>query len=432
MKWSCSPLVGVMVIASSTGAQQLTGNATADSAAVARASYRRAVQAIDPAVATREIGRAATAWPTQPAYEWASALMAARTLDTAAALNALEAFASLSLGRDLAVVPDFAFMARLPRFQQVRKRHDANRSPIAASRVVHEVDDSEFWPEGVDFDPATRVYFVAGVRRGTIMRIDAAGRSMTFWSGDSARRSAVLGVRVDSRRRVVWATTSGIRERLGFLPADSGNASLIAIGIEDGQIKAQWHLAPAAGGHVLGDLGVGPEGDVFFTDSKHPVLYRIRPGTDSIHATTHPLFYSLQGVAPTPDGRAVYVADYSHGLLRIDLATNAVERLSDAPHSTSLGCDGLTLRGDSLICVQNGVWPARVSRFRLDESGRAIVRQEVIDRNFAIADEPTIGTMAGDEFVYVATSQWGKRDESGKPLPGAKLRGLVLLGVKIE
>jgi sugar lactone lactonase YvrE len=323
-------------------------------------------------------------------------------------------------------------MTGLTRFQELRKRHDANRSPMVASRVVREDDDREFWPEGVDFDPATGAYFLASVRRGTILRIDAAGRSANFWPGDPDRRSAVLGVRVDPKRRVVWATTSGIRERDGYLPGDSANASLISIGIEDGRVRGQWDIAPAPGGHVLGDLAVGPNGDVFFTDSKHPALYRLRPGTDSIHITTHPLFYSPQGVAPAPNARAVYVADYSHGLLRVDLATHAVERLPDAPQSTSLGCDGLTLHGDSLICVQNGVSPARISRFTLDPRGRAIVRHEVIDRNFAIADEPTIGTMAGDEFVYVATSQWGKRDESGKPRAGATLRGPVLLGVRIK
>lgn len=426
-------IVIVSLAAAAPAGAQLSGIAAVDSATTARAAYRRAAGATDAATAYREVERASRAWPTQPAYLWARATLAARARDTAATLAALDEYASLSLGRDLAAAKDFAFLTDLAAFKDVARRHEANRAPWAVSRVVREAGDSAFWPEGIDFDPATGSFYLGGIRRGTIMRIDSAGRATTFWAGDGdRRRAAVLGVRVDVRRRVLWATTSGIPQRERFSTGDTANASLLQIDLDDGVVKRRWDLVASPGGNVLGDLAVGPDGDVFFTDSRHPVLYRLRPGMDTLEATTHRLFYSLQGLAPAPDGRSLYLADYSHGLLRVDLRSGAITRLADAPRSTSLGCDGITWHRGSLICVQNGVAPARIMRFTLDAGGLAIARAEVIDRNFTIADEPTIGTMAGDEFVYVANSQWEKHDDAGKRTAGAPLRGPVLLGVRIR
>jgi hypothetical protein len=68
-------------------------------------------------------------------------------------------------------------------------------------------------------------------------------------------------------------------------------------------------------------------------------------------------------------------------------------------------------------------------RFELDSSWTRIVRAEVLERNPAIADEPTLGTIVGDEFIYVANGQWGKYSESGERLPRTVLRRPVLIAV---
>jgi hypothetical protein len=168
------------------------------------------------------------------------------------------------------------------------------------------------------------------------------------------------------------------------------------------------------------------------TDSSEPVLYRLRDGADTLDRITHPLFRSLQGMAPTPDGKAIYVADWSHGILRVDLGSREVIRLSDAPGSSSLGCDGIALHNGTIIAVQNGATPRRITRFTLDAAGTGIVRAEVLDRNTAVADEPTLGTVVDGEFVYIANSQWEKHDGSGAPLSGARRMRPVLLVIRLD
>jgi sugar lactone lactonase YvrE len=411
-------------------------SAAADSARVAREAYGRAVDAFrarDLATAQREVDHAAAAWPTQEAYVWSSARVAARAGDTAAVLHALGSYASLGLGRDARADTAIARYLAAPRFAPVVRKLDDNRAPLVRSRIVATLGDSTFWPEGMDYDPRGKRYYVASVRHRTIAELTPGQAPRELWPRSLPDVGAVLGVRVDTARGVLWATMAGLPQMEGFAGADSTIAALVRVRIADGHIERRWDLAPVAGGHVLGDVAIGPRGDVFVTDSNEPVLYRLRPGSDSLERFSDPLFHSLQGLAPTADGRTLYLADYSHGLLRVDLERHIVTRLEDALGSTSLGCDGIAwdARSGAIIAVQNGVEPARVMRFQLDDSGRRIVRAEVLDRNSPIADEPTIGAIVGREFVYVANSQWMKYGEDGKLMPGAVLRAPRLLEVPL-
>jgi len=428
-------LLWIATFTRESAAQSFTGVAAADSASAARAAWQRAVAAFnakDMATARKEVDRAANAWPVQPAYVWARAVTAQMSADTDGVRNALESYAALGLGRDLRTDARFAGYVPLPRFAAIVARHDSNRASLVRSRVIATLSDSTFWPEGMDYDPRTYRYYVASVRHRTIAEVADGRVRRELWPREQPGIGAVLGVRVDARRGVIWATLAGIPQMQGYSPADSTIAALVRVRIGDGAIERRWDLPPAALGHTLGDLAIGPLGDVFVTDSNEPVLYRLRPGAEALERITSPLFHSLQGIAPVPNGNVAYVADYSLGMLRVDLRTNGVTRLEDAPGSTSIGCDGIAWDRDAIIAVQNGVAPARVVRFVVDGSGRRIVRAEVVDRNIAIADEPTIGAVVGRQFVYVANSQWEKYTDAGVRKRERPLAVPVLLAVPLR
>jgi sugar lactone lactonase YvrE len=302
---------------------------------------------------------------------------------------------------------------------------------VARGVVLRELADSTLWPEGVDRDPRTGDFYIASVRHRTIVRVSSDGKEHELWPRDDPRLGAMLGVRVDPRRPIVWATTSGIAQMEGWTPADSAIAALLRIDARTGRILRRWDVPPAPRGHVLGDLAVGPHGDVYLTDSFHPVLYRLRPGADTLERITHPLFRSLQGMAPTDDGRFVYVASYPSGLLRVRLADGNVQRLGAAAALNTRGCDGIVLHRGAIVAVQNGATPARIVRFALNAAGDSIVAAQTIDENPALAPEPTIGTMMGDRFVYVANSQWDEYDDAGNLEPGARLTRPRLIAVPL-
>jgi hypothetical protein len=217
----------------------------------------------------------------------------------------------------------------------------------------------------------------------------------------------------------------------GYQAADSSIAALLRIDPGTGAIQARYP-APASSLHVLGDLALGPEGDVFVSDSRSPVVYRLRPGADTLEAVTNPLFRSLQGIAPSPDGRAVYLADYSHGLLRWEPRTDRVTRLPVPAGVTSLGMDGILLDRRTIVGIQNGLAPPRVVRFTLDDAGARVVAAEILDRHLPLADEPTNVTRLRADLIYVATSQWEKYDDDGKRRPGTSLGPTVLLALPLR
>ncbi len=406
----------------------------ADSAATARRLFREAnlaVRAGDTAAAHAKLIGATLAWPTQPTYLWARAQLAAAMRDTNDVVTALARFAELGMTRPLSSDRMLAGLATHARLAPVAAQLSANAEPIVHSQVRAVLSDSTIWPEGMDYDRRTQQFFVASVRHRTIYVTGAQG-TRSLLRPAPGFIGAILAVRVDPDGRHLWATTAGIPQMQGYTPADSTIAALLRIRIADGAIVDRWDLPPNAAGHTLGDVAIGPTGDVFMSDSQDPVLYRLRSGTRTLESFTNALFRSLQGIAPSPDGRFVYVADYSHGLLRMDVQTSDVIRLGDAPGSTSLGVDGLVWYHGTLIGIQNGSAPARIVRFRFDRSGTRIASQVVIDRNTRVADEPTIGTVVDDTFVYVANSQWEKYDDTGVRVSGTALSPPQLLALPLK
>ena len=110
-------------------------------------------------------------------------------------------------------------------------------------------------------------------------------------------------------------------------------------------------------------------------------------------------------MALSADGKRLYVSDYGRGIFAVELKAGLAIRLSTPHDPTLLGFDGLQRSGSCLIAVQNGVSPHKVLRLRLGGEGLAIQSAEVLDMNTPEMDEPTLGVVSSEGFVYVADSQ---------------------------
>jgi hypothetical protein len=292
------------------------------------------------------------------------------------------------------------------------------------------LSDSTFWPEGIDFDARTGFFYVTSVRHGTVAEVDERGRARDLLARHQTGIGAILAARVDTARNVLWATSSGLPQFERYTAADSAQAALLRIRLADGVIERRYPL-PASTRHALGDVAIGANGDVFVSDSRDPALYWLRRNADSLIRITSPLFRSLQGIAPSPAGDAVIVADYSHGLLRLSLRDGVVTWLGGVDGATPLGLDGIVWYQGGIIAIQNGFAPARVVWFQLDPTGTRLTGSRVIDQNASLADEPTIGTVAGNQFVYVANSQWEKFDDAGIRKANVRLTPPILLALPL-
>jgi hypothetical protein len=410
----------------------------ADSARVARDAYRQAIplyrrQAWDSARA--QLRRAFTAWPMQQAYVRGYASLSARVRDTGETVRALNLLADYGLTLDLAADSDFAAVRDALAVRRAAERLTANGQPLIKSEVAASLPEIEadFFPEGMSHDPRRGVWYLASVRHRKVARIDRTGAAFDLIKEGQDGLWAVLGVRADPARSTLWVTTAAIPNMLGYSAADSGRSAIVAFDLESGRLKTRYPLPASPAGHLLGDLVVAPNGDVYATDSKDPAVWKIRSGSPQVEEYLRdPLFRSLQGPVVDPSGRTLYIADYSHGVLAIDLATRQVRALPVPAGSTVLGIDGLAWHDGSLIGVQNGVAPARVVRLRLDSTGRRFLAVELLDRHLPLATEATIGTVWGDRYFYVANSQWEAYDAAGQLKPGVRLEPPKILQLRLR
>ncbi|HUQ79617.1 MAG TPA: hypothetical protein VM076_00695 [Gemmatimonadaceae bacterium] len=417
-------------------AQQATAP-RADSAAQARAAYRRGVGAYrqrDLPTARQEMRRAAELWPTQQAYLETSASLAAAARDTADVVHWLGALAALGIGGSVQDDTSFAAFVGAGAFDAVSRSLTSATAPAARSTVRLTRPDTMLHAEGVAYDASTDRWFVGSVRQRRVVAVGKDGTPRDFVRPGSDGVAGVFGMAVDSARRTLWLATTALPRMEGFTDADSGRVGVFGYHLDTGRLRRKaWAPRDSSTAHTFGDVTVAPNGDVYASDSQSPWIYRFAVGADTLERfVTHPLFRSLQGMAFTRDGATMYVADYSHGLLVVDMASRAVVPLAVPKNVTALGVDGLYLHRGALIGVQNGVSPARVVRFCLGADGRSVRKAELLDRNPALADEPTLGVIVGDSAFYVATSQWDKFDDAGRRAPNAKLRPAVVLGLPLD
>jgi sugar lactone lactonase YvrE len=409
----------------------------ADSADQARAAYRRASAAYrqrNIATARREMARAADWWPTQQAYLESSAALAAKAHDTTDVVHWINRLADLAIGGNVAGDTAFRAFAGNRVFDSAASRLVTATAPLARSRVRLTVADTMLHPEGVTFDARSGRWFIGSVRQRRVVVVERDGNTHDFVRSGADGLGGVFGMAIDPTRRVLWVATTALPRMMGFTPADSGRVGVYGYDLETGRLKRSvWMPRDSSVAHTFGDVAVAPNGDVYVSDSQAPWIHKLPVGGDSlVRFVSHPLFRSLQGMAISPDGATMFAADYSHGLIRIDLGARSVSLLSAPRGVTLLGVDGLYLHRGNLVGVQNGVTPPRVVRFCLDATARGVRRVDVLDRNSAAADEPTLGVVVKDSLFYVATSQWDKFDDAGQRVAGTTLRPATVLGLALS
>ncbi len=399
----------------------------------ARAAARDAAAAYrdgDFSRAARRFGEAVSLRPHHPTLIYNLAATEARIGEDRAALALLRRLAAMGVALDPGGDPDFASLRGSTAFEEVSAALARNGDPVGESGTVLALSEPGFIPEGVAYDPVRDALFLGSVHRGRILRVHR-GRPELFADGGDGLW-CVMGMQVDPQRGLLWVCTSAAEFGAGVPEADRGRAALIAFDCASGRTVRRAEPPPAEEGHWFGDLCLSPAGDVYVTDSRTQEIWVLRHGAGSLERfLADPGFGSLQGLTPSGDGGALYVADYSRGIFRVDLATRDVRLLEYPLQATLLGVDGLARHGRDLIAVQNGIRPHRIVRAVLDPGGERIERVEVLARGDRRWDEPTLGFVRDDAFTYVADSHWNKFGEGGTLPDPDRLSGPTILRLRL-
>jgi sugar lactone lactonase YvrE len=340
------------------------------------------------------------------------------------AVAALRTLADRRVFVDTAGEADFASLRERADFRDVVARLDALKTPVLASTVAFRLPEKDLITEGVAHDPRTGDFFVSSVHHRKVVRVRRDRSVRDFVAEGQDGLWAALALAVDPRRRVLWVSSAAVPQIRGFSKDEEGKSALFAFDLESGRLRHRVE-GPAPLGAL--DLAVDAGGDLFAAASRSGALYRLPRGASRLEELVPAgRLPAPQGIAPSADGRHLYVADYVLGIVRVDRRTREVRVLAPPADIALEGIDGLVLHGRQLIAIQNGLRPHRVLRLALDAKGEAITRADVLESTHPEHDEPTLGVRVGGDLYYVANSQWGSFDK-GQIWPLDRLKQPVIL-----
>jgi streptogramin lyase len=370
--------------------------------------------------------------PGSPRALYNLACAQALTGAAAEAIASLDRVAGMGVILDAAKDDDFATLRGTPGFEAVLAKMTALESPISPGRVAFTLPEKDLITEGIAHDPKSGDFFVSSVHRRKVLRVRPDGRVSEFVTEGQDGLLSAVALAVDERRRSLYVSSAGQPMTKGMRPEEKGRSFVVEYGIEDG--KERRRLAPPAGlaDAFVSDLGLGADGTLAVSDPQSGRVYVLRPGETSLRVlvASGPLV-SPQGLAFSPDGRRLFVADYALGIARVDPRSGAVALLP-GPESAALGgIDGLVYARGSLIGIQNGFRPHKVLRLTLADDASRITGARVLERARPDYDEPTLGTLAGDDLFYVATSQYSKVREDGS-LDLERLKPSIILRLTLD
>jgi sugar lactone lactonase YvrE len=321
--------------------------------------------------------------------------------DAVAAARLIDRLTRMGVALDVRADPDFDPVRQAPAFQAAVARARALDARIGSSTIAFRLDAPELALEGIAYDPTSRAFFVTSQRQRKVLRRAADGRVSDFTRPTDGLLAAVA-VAVDAPRRRLWLTTADIKNSTSFL---------VEYDVDTGARLRR--IEPPAGlaRSLLSDIAVNARGDVFVADPIAGRLYVLRHGAAALVVLTDTgAIVSAQGIAPSDDGRFLFVADYAQGIVRVDQETGAAVLLPVPDDTAPTDVDGLVLHGRDLIGIQNGFEPHRVARFRLDAARERITTIETLERRHPDFDEPTLGVLVDHALYYVANSRAGRAD----------------------
>jgi hypothetical protein len=362
----------------------------------------------------------------------AQARAAAQMHDTATAMKWLKMYAATGLVRDLNADSLLAPVRSAPGWKELLARIAKNREAVGKPLVAFIAPDSLFVAEDIAYDSTTKRFFLSSIREGRIA-VWENKKFSTFVPEERDSVWSMLGIDAEPRRGALWATTAGMGEKEDLAPEDSGSSAVMRYDLKSGALQKRYDLVDDSVDHVLGDMTVASNGDVFVSDALSGAFYTIRVGRDSLVTLVPPgTFPNPQQPVAAPDGKRVFVADYIRGIAIVDRTTGKVSWLANDAHAALNGTDGLTLVGHSLIAVQNGVSPERVIRLDLDAAMTKIVRWSTLAANLPQLNEPSHGVQVGDKFYFIATSGWDRFDADGTITKGAALHKPVVMILEVR
>lgn len=276
-----------------------------------------AYKAKDYALAAENFNKALALIPDHPTLLYNLAAMSALQAKKAESIAFLSRIADMGLALHPEKDADFDSVKDSAEFKNILKKFESNKTPIVNSTTAFTIREKGLITEGLAYDPVQETFFVSSVHKRKILSLSKTGETKILASEQDGLWS-VLGMKVDAKRRLLWVTSAAFPQMVNYQKEEDGSSAVFKFDLTTKKLIKRYLLPNKPKPHVLGDLTIMSNGDVFTTDSLTPAIYVIHPQKDEIELfVEHNLFISPQGLAFSDDERHLFMADYSTGLFDI-------------------------------------------------------------------------------------------------------------------
>lgn len=281
--------------------------------------------------------------------------------------------------------------------------------PVINSVKEVVLSEKDLHPEGLLYLEKSKQWLATSIRNRKIVSFDFSTGKCTDWFTDPGLFS-VMAIKTDKKENILWVTSSSMPEMKGFTKGLEGKSEVLKIDIKTKKVIKRFSLD---GNHVLGDLTVDKDGNVYISDSGEAVIFKISNDKMEIWKDLKNEAYNLQGITLNADDSVLFVADYLKGILKINLKKPSEYSWLNFPETATIkGIDGLLWYKNSLLAIQNGVKPIRIIQFPLDKKNE-ISGFKILDHNRSEFNEPALGTISGNKLYFFSNSPWNAYDKNG-------------------
>jgi len=315
-------------------------------------------------------------------------------------------------------------------FQRIVELQKQLAKPIVSSHAAFTVSEKGAHIEAISFDVSSGNYYLGAIRSRKIVVREKDGSLRDFTKSGQDGLASIFGIKVDTKRKILWASSSPMREMENY---DSTlQSAVFKFDLRSGKLLQKYPASDGKQDHVFGDLQQDRNGHVFVSDSKSNIIYKVNEEANQLDVFyTSEEFWNIQGISFSDDNQSLYISDYIKGPYRLALADKKLTKLQSAFEESLKGIDGLLFYKGSLIAIQNGVTPARVSRYTINNSLDTLTSIEILDRNHPDFNEPTTGMIIGNSLYYLANSPWAYYDEQYR-LKEEEIGDLVILQNRLK
>ncbi|RXR16270.1 hypothetical protein EQG63_11630 [Flavobacterium amnicola] len=347
--------------------------------------------------------------PSHPTYMYNLACAFALNGKTDESIATLKKYVLMNISVAFEKETDLESIKNTTQYTSLLTLQSELNNPVISSVKTTILSERDLHPEGLLYLKKSRQWLATSIRNRKIVSFDIASGKCSDWFTDDNLYS-VLSIKADADEKILWVTASAMPEMKSYTSSMEGKSEVLKIDIKTKKVMQRFALE---GNHVLGDLVVDKNGNVFISDSGEAIIFKISNDTLEVWLDLKKEAFNLQGLTFNDKQTEVFIADYLKGILRINVSNPSDRIWLKFPEGTTIkGIDGLVWHKKSLVAIHNGVKPIRLIQYFLNEANE-IINHKVLDNNRPEFNEPALGTLVGNKFYFFSNAPWKAYDKNG-------------------